>query len=231
MNAPAKKVRRDYRDANGKRLPGVTTIMGETLGWSRAALMKWAWEQGCKGVDFRITRDDAAAAGTLAHEYVEAFLRTGARPEPPMFDEELEVERKARKAFERFAVWWPTAGLEVVGLEMPLVDEKFGYGGTIDQLFRRKSDGALILGDLKTGRSVYDESIVQMGAYSMLLDLHGHRVEEALVLHFPVEGDAHVAPIPKKVLELGAGAFGSLLCIYKTRPLMKLNLDSLGGVP
>jgi hypothetical protein len=246
-----KKVRRDYgKDTDGKKRPGVTTVLGSTLGWSKDGLMFWAAKEAAKaaaqfildGASFDeavdrarkahlTVRDAAADAGTLAHVYVEEYLRSGALPPEDLFNEEDETQKKARAAFGRFAKWWPTSGYEVVALELALVDETNQYGGTVDQVLRRKSDGAIIVGDLKTGKSVYDDVVMQLGAYALLLDLHGHHVVGGLIIHSPVEGELSAVVVEQKTLKVGAGAFAALLCVHKSRAHMKLNLDSKGGVP
>lgn len=250
IDAP-KKARRDYgKDASGKKRPGVTTVLGSTLGWSKDGLMFWAAKEAAKAAaQFIIdgasldeavdrarrahltVRDAAADAGTLAHLYVEQYLHSGWLLPEDLFGEEDETQKKARAAFERFRAWWPTSGYEVVHLELALTDEASGYGGTVDQVLRRKSDGALIVGDLKTGKSVYDEVVMQLGAYALLLDLHGHKVAGALIIHSPVEGELSAVVVEQKMLTIGAEAFAALLCVHKSRPHLKLNLDTKGGIP
>lgn len=250
-----KPARRDYgKRADGKRRPGVTTVIGDTLGWSKNALMAWSAKEAAKAAvqgmldgghpddvadrartaHYKI-RDAAADAGKLAHEYIEAFLRSGAAPEEPgAFDEpETEVQGKARHAFEKIRAWWPSSGYEMVEAELALVDETSGYGGTIDVILRRKSDGVLIVGDVKTGKSVYDETLLQLGAYSLLAGKHGHPVTEGVIIHCPVtEGEPCTAvEVSAEMLALGASAFVSLFWIYTNRPALALKMEGKGGVP
>jgi hypothetical protein len=259
QGAIKKPARRDYgKDTNGKKRPGVTTVIGAIL--AKPALMFWAAKEAAKaaaqfildGASFdeaverarkaHVTvRDAAADAGTLAHIYVEQYLRTGALPPEDLFNEEDETQKKARSAFERFRAWWPTSGYEVVHLELPLIDDAAEFGGTIDQVLRRKSDGALIVGDLKTGKSIYDDVVFQLGAYALLLDKHGMRVDSGLIIHSPVDftnddgelvvGKLSAVEVGMKQLEIGAKAFSSLLYVYKSLPHLDLKLSGKGGVP
>ena len=64
-----------YKDRNGKRVPGVTTVIGGNLGWNKGALMYWAWNEGVNGRNFRDTSQKAADIGTIAHAMVEAELK------------------------------------------------------------------------------------------------------------------------------------------------------------
>ena len=57
-----------YVNLQGKRLAGVTTILNN-LGWSKGALMWWAWNEGMEGRNFRDTSGQAAQAGTQAGEH------------------------------------------------------------------------------------------------------------------------------------------------------------------
>jgi hypothetical protein len=250
MSAPVKtKVRRDYRGKDGEKLPGVTTILGDTLGWSKTGLMMWAAKEAAKAALAMLDeggshdeiverarkahlkiRDDAADAGTLAHAFCEIYLRTGVGPpEPDGFDEDDERTARARAAFNRFAAWWPTSGFTVVMLETPLVDADTGYGGTIDYLLRDAS-GRLLIADLKSGKGVYSEVSLQLGAYAALLALHGHRIDGGLIIHSPVDGDFSVVPVTLEQLDLGARAFVSLLFVYQSKSALKLAVDQGGGL-
>lgn len=248
-----KKARRDYgKDAAGKRRPGVTTVIGDTLGWSKHGLMMWAAKEAAKaalellrdgGAPDEVVerarkahlkiRDAAADAGTLAHAMIEIYLCTDVGPpEPEGFDVDDETTAKARAAFEKFRAWWPTSGYEMVEAETPLTDEGNGFGGTVDLVVRRVSDGALLVGDLKTGKSVYDEVLVQLGAYSLLLGTHRRPVIGGVVIHSPVDGErCSAVEVSPATLALGASAFSALLYVYKAKSSLKLAMDEQGGVP
>lgn len=50
-----KPERRGYYDANGKRLPSVTTVIGATLGWSKDGLVGWAYRKGVEAMADEMT--------------------------------------------------------------------------------------------------------------------------------------------------------------------------------
>jgi hypothetical protein len=109
---------------------------------------------------------------------------------------------------------------EVVHLEHAMTDVAAGYGGTIDIVFRRRSDGVIIVADLKTGKGIYDETVVQLGAYSLLIrNVAGMSPPiEGLIIHDPVGDEPmRVVPISSEMLTLGAQAFASLLFVYQSR--------------
>ena len=47
-----------------------------------------------------------------------------------------------------------------------VVNATMGYGGTID-LLARDRDGRTVLADIKTGKAIYTEAVLQLTAYGM----------------------------------------------------------------
>ena len=62
-----------YRDADGKRIPGVTTIIGRFK--ESGGLIRWAYGRGRDGEELYESRDKAAEAGTAAHEMCERHIK------------------------------------------------------------------------------------------------------------------------------------------------------------
>lgn len=58
---------------DGKRVPGVTTIIGKY--GEKGGLIHWAHEQGSLGKTLEEARDRAADAGTAAHEMVDRWIK------------------------------------------------------------------------------------------------------------------------------------------------------------
>jgi hypothetical protein len=239
----AKPTRRQYRDGK-KRLPGVTTIISSVL--AKPALMWWAAGVASEAtaealasglpVDQAIAigrkahavrRDSAADAGTLAHGYVEQWLAR----ESLAVDMADEQQSKAFAAARRLIDWveqTEDAGhLEVLGSEVPLVDTMSGYGGTLDMVVRL--GGVPFLVDFKTGKGVYDETAIQLGAYRCLWNLHNPdvRIDRALVLHSPVEGQLTTHFLEVEHLDAGATCFAALLHIYKTKKALAFVNDDV----
>ena len=249
--------RRDYRSdgtgtiPKGRKLPSVTGILS-LLGLSKEAIARWAAREAASACaeylmegaapgdaiqrarfePFR-KRDDAADAGTLAHAMIDAFLKGKEIEDDPFLPS--TVMRAARGALDRFRAWWELGEYEVLHTELALVDQRMGYGGTIDSVLRRVRDGALVVGDLKTGKGVYDEQLVQLGGYSLLLhNVAGLAVREGLLIHIPLEklGDdgqwimpdppRRIVPIKGEVLALGASTFAALFWIWHARKQLTL---------
>ena len=83
--------------------------------------------------------------------------------------------------------------LKPIHLELPLVSDKYGFGGTIDCY--AELDGKLALIDFKTSKGVWPEMRVQVAAYAELLRENGHKVEEVHLLRIDKEsGEFHHHP-------------------------------------
>lgn len=150
-----------YKNAAGKRIPSVTTVISRFK--ESGALIHWAWDLGKQGVDYRQVRDDAADAGTLAHAMVEATIR--GTDFPMEKDHDAEKWRKATNAFEAFQEWQQQTQLQPADTEVPMTCECHQVGGTLDTILVQ---GKLGLGDWKTSNGVYPEYMIQLAAYRHL---------------------------------------------------------------
>jgi hypothetical protein len=157
------KAHQRYRTADGEVVPGVTTVLGVI---EKPALMKWAWECGMAGEDYRKSRDKAASIGTLAHWLVECHLR-GLEPDTSEFA--AADIGKAENAVLKFMGWWEGAGYRLLASELQLVHEVEKYGGTLDILAVRR-DGGVVLVDIKTSKAIYPEYFRQVAAYGELYE-------------------------------------------------------------
>jgi hypothetical protein len=142
-----------YRLADGRKVPGVTTITGNRV--NPGGLMWWAWNEGKEGRDYRETRDAAASIGTTVHELAEAFVR-GEHPVVPA---------EAEAGFSAFLRWWEGQQFEVVATEESIVSETLAVGGTLDVVARSLTTGKLSLVDYKCANDVHVEALIQVAAY------------------------------------------------------------------
>lgn len=168
-----------YKTKDGIKVPGVTTITGE-LGWNKQALISWANKIGLDGMLANKYRDDKAEIGTLAHEFITNTLQ-GIKTDTSDYSENQIAQ--AENSVLKFDNWHKDHNLEPILIEKPLVSETYGFGGTPD--IYGKVDGIYTLIDLKTGKNIYDEHLVQTGGYAILLEEHGHRVEKIIILNIP----------------------------------------------
>lgn len=148
-----------YRTADRKRVPGVTTVLGVI---NKPQLLKWAHQCGLDGEDFNKVRDKAADIGTIGHAMVEAHLRGMELDTSNLNPDHVS---QAENAFLKFLSWWDAEGFEVLETEVVLVSEVWRCGGTAD-IIARDRQGRIVLVDLKTGKGIYDEHLVQTSAYA-----------------------------------------------------------------
>lgn len=210
----------DYKNAKGERLSGVTTIINSNLGWSKGALMYWAWNEGREGRDFRKTRDIAADAGTIAHYLIECEIKL-IEPDTSKFAQELLD--KAETSFINYLEWKALVNFEPIngGAEVHLVSEKYQYGATPDCPAKIRGKTSLL--DWKTGSGVYPDMLVQLEAYRHAWD-ENHPDN-------PITGGLHLLRIDREMasfhyhhwdaLPQAWAVFLNLLEIHKMQKVLK----------
>ena len=144
-----------YKDSEGKRLPGCTTITGIL---AKPALIDWAWRLGIDGLDYKKYTDDLANVGTLAHEMIQAHF-TGEKLDLNEFSKN-DIDR-AENALISFYNWIDTMPIKPILNEAQLSNDDFG--GTVDML--AEIDGRNVLIDFKTGSGIYDDMGYQLAGY------------------------------------------------------------------
>lgn len=174
-----------YKDASGKRLPSVTTILSRFK--DSGALLYWANTQGLEGKTLDQARIPAATAGTMAHSLVEAHLNKQPLPE---LSGDADVIAKARRAFDAFLTWSEMSRLEIRHTEVSLVSDTHKFGGTLDAIGIINGGNGLALIDWKTSNSVYSDYLYQMAAYRLLW-------EETYPEH-PITGGFHLCRFSKE---------------------------------
>lgn len=175
-----------YRNAAGKKVPGVTTVIGRFK--DSGGLLHWACKQGQAIERGEIAhlydkRDEAADAGTLAHDMVEAKILNQPMPEVP----DNEIGELARQGYENYLNWAKTSSIMIVETEMALVSEQYQFGGTPDAV--GKVNGKLCVLDWKTSNGVYQDYLIQLAAYKQLLEENGRG---------PIDGGFHLVRFSKE---------------------------------
>ena len=155
-----------YKDKNKKKVPGVTGILGRFK--DSGGLMFWAFEQGKAAERGEIEklydkRDQAADAGTLAHDLVEAHIR---KTNPPAIPDNV-TGTQAIQGFQNYLTWQENNRIQIVETECELVSEKYLFGGCLDGV-GIDSDFNLCILDWKTSNSIYTDMLAQIAAYKVL---------------------------------------------------------------
>lgn len=171
----------------GVTYPGVTSIL-KVLDKSDA-LMNWAARQtaeaalhlyadgslasmlnsvGNEGTIKALTsrsswqRDEAANLGTEVHRLADMVNK--GEPTPPMGD-------TTRERVLHYQNWWNASGwtlrISEAMVVRPAMDGASpGWGGTFD-LLAKDADNRTVLADIKTGKGVYREAVLQLAAYGL----------------------------------------------------------------
>ena len=155
-----KRIHTQYKDADGKKVPGVTTVLSIL---AKPALIKWAYGLGVKGIDMDGYRDALADVGTLAHRMILDHLRGDKTDTANCPKDQVDL---AENCFIKYLEWEGQHQVEPILVETPLVSEAGGFGGTPD--FIGNIDGVPTLMDYKTGKGIYEDYWYQLGGYSLL---------------------------------------------------------------
>ena len=201
-----------YADKAGTKVPGVTTVLGSSLGWKTPGLMWWAWKLGSEGKDLREEREKAADAGSLAHACAEAIITEQPMPAIPE-----EFASKVSGAVAAFNAWREQSRLELVASEVPLVSESHKYGGCLDAVGTFNGSAALI--DFKSSKELYGDHVVQVAAYAKLwTENHPDLPIRAWhVLRWSEDGAFHHHSLSEAQIESGWRVFLAALTIYNER--------------
>lgn len=158
-----------YALKNGTKVPGTTTILGR---WKESGgLLQWAFQQGKSGAaTLYEKRDEAADVGTYIHALVEWHL-DGEDPKlKPVPDSALDTEavKTGLRGYENFCNWERQNNLFVQSWEVPLVSEKYAFGGTPDGIFHLDKAVKVDMGDWKSSKRVYADNLLQLAAYILV---------------------------------------------------------------
>ncbi len=154
-----------YKNSAGERIPGTTTIIGRFK--ESGGLLQWAFKQGQSGASTLYEqRDKAAEAGTIAHDLIECFILGQT---PPVVNADQQIMEKASNAFRQFCEWHEQSRIEIIATERVYVSEKYQFGGTVDAV-GKDAKGRIVLLDWKTSNAVYQDYLIQLAAYALLLE-------------------------------------------------------------
>jgi len=157
---------------DGTRVPSVTTVLNVV---DKPALKPWAFSQGrisglaeARGEPFatslyEVTKG-ALEVGTIVHLMAELDVK-GEDPDSAIpVDLDADLREKVSSGFAAYVAWKKGSRVEIVDCEVPVISERYRFGGTLD--FIGKLDGKLILGDFKTSNGIWPEYLAQLAAYA-----------------------------------------------------------------
>jgi hypothetical protein len=163
-------------EVEGKKIEGVTGVCGVI---AKPALIYWAVNQAIeflqkaivpgKGYDeleitsllndakfaHRKKTTDAADIGTLVHEAVDKYAKTG--------EITKLINIKAKASLDQFIGWATENKVRFIESERKVYSKKLGYAGTMD--FYCQMGDKFFVCDTKTSSGIYDEMWFQTSAY------------------------------------------------------------------
>lgn len=113
----------------------------------------------------RQVSQSAADRGTTVHSLCESFKNTGKLPE--FIPSGYEGYAKA------FAKWIKEFDIKIVENERSLFSKLHQFAGTVDFIYRIGDNPEIIVGDIKTGKDLYDTVWLQTSAYMHALKENG----------------------------------------------------------
>jgi len=179
-----------YRNKAGDKIPGTTSIIGRFK--DSGGLLHWAFDQGKAAQRGEIEnlydkRDEAADAGTLAHDMVERYIQQK-MPETALMGAPEEVAELARGAFQAYLSWEKMTNLVIVETEVSLVSEEYQFGGTPDAI--GEVEDTLVLVDWKMSSGIYPDYLIQLAAYKRLWEENNP--------NRPIKGGFHLCRFAKE---------------------------------
>lgn len=201
---------------NGKRVPSVSTILGN-LGWGSEALRNKAVELTRQGVDYQAEWNEAAAVGTCAHAMIDDYLNQRT------FDLDAfpqSIVNRALPPFHSFRQWALEHQIDLIDSEFPLVSSALRFGGTPDFLVRMGREVVLI--DVKTSNWLFPSHVIQVVAYmDLIAECRNIHVSRGIVVRVGKDGTTSTLEIDGEIVTNGRETFYHLLQLHKMKSKME----------
>lgn len=165
---------------------------------------KYAW---------KAKRDEAASIGTIAHDWVEHYLK-GEDPEWP-------VDPHACKSAEAALQWIQSVKWETVAIEHQVYIPELDVAGICDWYAR--IDGVLAVPDWKTSKALHPSYAYQTAAYLHALEEEfGEKIPNRWLIRIDKEtGEVEPRLLPENTIEKDYKAFESAVHIYRREAEVK----------
>ena len=192
---------------NGQEVPSVTRVLDVLAkGW----LAPWAlncmesalltsWQPG-RTYDELTIRDllrkakaakdeissTAKDVGTVAHDWIEQYIKAQINDTP---HPDLPFAPAIKTACEAFLAWESCHEISWLESEKRIASREHGFAGTMD--FEAQINGELVVGDLKTNKSIEPEHWIQTAAYQLAREEElasiGRRYDKRMILRLGKE--------------------------------------------
>ncbi len=220
---------------NGKKLTGVTTILGVIAKgdgltqWSANEAIEFVskiWKGGVlytkkelpeifaqAKIAWKTSRDTAGASGMDVHNVIETLVKWAIQANGGYID----IDSHENKQIDNFLKW--ARGVKFLESEKSVYSKELWIAGTLDIVYEK--DGEVYLGDIKTAKSIYPTNYWQMSAYQFMLQEMGlyPKIKGFTVIRLGKDGSFEVGE--NYAFADNIEGFKSALTIYR-----KLNLIS-----
>lgn len=224
----------------GERVEGATGVTGII---NKPALIYWAVNQAIEFLEtalkagqsydeiqlkailegakkaHRKKTTEAGDIGTLVHEAIETYIKTGEKTKL--------VHEKAKNCFEAFLGWAKDKNVKFLESERKVYSKNHKYAGTMD--FRCEIDGKFYIGDTKTSSGIFDEFWFQVSAYQQAYEEEtGTTHDGQIIVRVGKDGSFEVQTRGPQDYVEDVAAFNGALALYKR--IQKLNdIKKLNG--
>ena len=173
---PNTKIHTQYKNSLGENVVGTTTVI-KIL--DKPSLLPWVAKITKAGFDWQRYRDAMGDSGTLTHLRILNYLK---RTEPDLSEYSPVMIKLSHNSMLSFYEWEKSHKLEPIILEVPLVSDLYGFGGTPDYI--GLVNGRLEIVDFKTG-GLFLSVVLQLAAYRQLAKERGYPAEYCRALSIP----------------------------------------------
>lgn len=212
---PPRKPKRHYIGPDGNRLPSVTEIMGQNLGWKADALYGYFYKRGKEGLPMREHAKGAAEYGTRVHDLASELLGGDYADVPE------DLRALAMPNAQRIVDKIRELGWRVLYTEIAMQTDHIA--GTADLIVMAEV-GTVGVVDIKTG-FVAEEVSAQLAAYGMLWETKRGdlpSVTWGAVIQARTGEPLNVIPVTMEQLVAGGEIFMHCLGIHKARDRAKV---------
>lgn len=221
---------------DGEPLDGVTTIVDEVNDGKSNAMSYWGADTFSRGVrsrfpdagvmtpeeyeniakdarkDLRWSVKEAADIGTVAHKWIEEYLRNKLLLLPPPH---MPYREESARAVEAFLRWEEDNRVHFISCELLVLSLEYMYAGQMDLL--AEVNGHKMQVDFKTSNSFRDTYRLQTAAYShAYTEEHGEELEDRIVLMLgKTTGEFLPVVLPRSDYQADLDGFISAIGVYR----------------
>lgn len=162
---------------------------------------------------WRDTKDKAATIGTLAHNWIESYLK-GETPDWP-------DDPNARNSCEAALKWIESVHWETIKIEHQVYIPELGVAGICD--WYAKINGVLSVPDWKTSKSLHSVYAYQTAAYLKALEAEfGEKIPHRWLIRIDKEtGEVEPRFLPEETIERDYNAFVNAVGLYRSEAAIK----------